>query len=183
MTEDASRTTSSRARRGRAALLLLLAAPPLAAAGCASAGETVSTSARRPAAAADGAQDRATQLCDTAGRDYASGVGAVTALARAHPSDVAAFVRWEERDRSAEGGPSKVESTWRDRPQAQFVAVCYFDGDFSHGIPKGPPPGPGESPRPGYDRIGVVVTDAGEPRLLVAGRTDNLSVEEAPAAG
>lgn len=135
-----------------------------------------------PAAAEDTRAGQAQRLCETVGQSFASNIGRVDGLARAHPASVRAFVAWEEAPQGGPDGP-RVESLYRSRAadQAdQLIALCYFDGDFTGAIPAGPPPPPGAPPREGYTRLGVSVTEDGEPRLYVAGRPATLPLDDAP---
>jgi hypothetical protein len=125
-------------------------------------------------AADNSRQKQATELCETVGQPFASNFGTVDSLARAHPASVRAFIAWEEQPKP--GGP-QVESLYRGRPPQQFVALCYFDGDFNGSLPGGPP---SLGPR-SYVRLMVSVTDDGEPRLYAAGPSEALRADDAPA--
>lgn len=98
----------------------------------------------------DALADRA---CSTVGASQALALGATTGVPlAAFPSTAAAVVAWQE-SRDGPDGPLVTASFWRLQPPAQFVAVCYYDGEFA-GVSR--PPG-----APAYERAILLVTEDG----------------------
>lgn len=150
-------------------------AAALASPACSLEHPSVTLQQAQPGPADNGRQARANELCEAVGLPFASNLGKVNSLERAHPSSVQAFIAWEERPKGSDG--PRVESPYRGLPPNDFVALCYFDGEFTGAIPAGPL---GTGPT-GYTRLGVSVTEDREPRLYVAGRPETLPADDVPA--
>lgn len=95
----------------------------------------------------------ADRLCSTAGASQALALGASTGVPiAAFPATAAAVVAWQE-SRDGPGGPLVSASYWRMQPQVEFVAICYYDGDFA-GVSRPPS-------APAYERAILLVTEDG----------------------
>ncbi len=77
-----------------------------------------------------------------------------TKVAAAFESTAGAVARWFETPQ-APGGPYEVNSSWRQHPAMEPVAVCYLDGDF--GPAKHPPLPTGAAELPNWTRVVYLV--------------------------
>lgn len=101
---------------------------------------------------------------------YAAGAPPVTLVA-AYVSTAGAVASWQET-RHGPNGPWSV-SRWRSRDSSEFVAVCYFDGEYS----KAPPRAADGTPSRPFDRAVIEVGSDGLPVIDVMGYRTNITPE------
>lgn len=143
-------------------------------AGCGEARVDLATEKVASSDESDEMEQRAENSCETVGKERALRMGTVEGISNAHPAKMGDFVNWEE-SRFGPDGP-QPGSPYGDREPDSFVALCYYDGEFS-GIPKGPPD---EMSRGPYKRVAIAVVEDNETRLLSAGYEDTLDNHDAP---
>lgn len=128
---------------------------------------------------ANGPAETAKSTCTSEGAAFASqySAGPVDLLA-SHATTPEAFGNWD-RDRLGPDGPrpEPIQRT-KDNDGRQFLAYCYYSGEFD-AFPKGPPSPDGSSTPPKYTRIAVTMDSAGYGTVHRVGPS-SMNPDEAP---
>ena len=96
-----------------------------------------------------------------------------TRVAAAFESTAGAVARWFETPETP-GGPYELNSSWRQHPATEPVAICYLDGNF--GPAKHPPLPSGATEMPNWTRVVYLVGIDRHPIGKAFGWTDRISI-------
>lgn len=126
------------------------------------------------------AEDRAQALCEQHGLPAARQHDEASELVAAHPSSAASFARWETT-RHGEDGP-RPSPRPRATDGSDFLALCYFEGDFPFPGPPPPPEAGANWEAPDWNVLGLTVSEDGRSTLYSVSPHDRVDVQsDAPA--
>lgn len=118
-------------------------------------------------------------LCNGEGLVSANEYAADAQLLQSHSTSPSQFAEWE-RSRFGPDGPTPVPRKRVERDQEQFLALCYYGGNFT-AMPRGPARPDGSSP-PAHDRLALTVAADGTVTLYQSGPSDRVDTSDTPSA-
>lgn len=108
--------------------------------------------------------------CTGPGMQAARGGDPNAVLVGSFPTTAGQFVKWEESSSQF----VKAASPQRNRPPAERLVMCYYDGEFLGATQPAPPSG---TRLPNYDRLLVAVMADGSTRVVIVGHRATMPVQ------